>query len=99
MDTKTHQKMLFKSFNPLDWASRDSWIRRAIYWKYMAMALESNQTCENEKLKSAYEISLRADLILSPDSEAIQSIANIAIPTFNSRKKPENKDINNVKKL
>lgn len=98
MDTKTHQKMIFKSQNPLDWKSRESWVRRAIFWKYMAMALESKQSCCDKKLKDCYERSLTADLLISPDISAINAISSHAIPAFNSRKKPE-VEVNNVKKL
>jgi len=92
MNVKTHQKMLFKSSNPLDWSSRESWIRRATFWKYMAMALESKQTCNDVALKNAYEVALKADLVVSPDISAINNISNAAIPAFNSRKDIENKD-------
>jgi len=96
-DIKFHQKTLFRSENKLDWASRESWIRRAVFWKYMAMGLESKQRCTNEPLKIVYESALHADLRESPDLEAIRRINSIAAPAFNNRNKKPKSNIEVVK--
>lgn len=81
------KKNLFKSKDRTDWIDKDAWIRRAIFWKMMAMGLESNQLCNNKNLKKVYEGGLGGDLIESPQTDAIKAIANISIPLFNDRNK------------
>lgn len=82
-----HKRMLFNSKEKADWKEKDSWVKRACLWKYLAIAIESTECCKDEKLKSLYESALSADLESSPPIEVIQYISTIAIPAFNNRHK------------
>jgi hypothetical protein len=90
MEIFEHRKMLFdNTFESKMKAKKhpDTWQRRAIFWKYMAMAIESEKACSDKMLKTMYETALAADLQSSPTEEAIDYISRIAIPAFNSRNK------------
>ena len=82
-----HKKLLFDSDNKKELKDKDAWIRRAIFWKYMSMALESKNHCDDKVLKDIYENSLSSDLKEAPPIFALNGIGNIAIKAFNSRKK------------
>jgi len=81
------KKSLFKSKERTDWIDKDAWIRRAMFWKMMAMGLESHQLCNHKSMKNIYEGGLAGDLIESPNMDAIKTIANVSIPLFNNRNK------------
>ncbi len=85
MNLEGHKKLLFKSETKADWASRDSWMRRAVFWKYMAMGLEAKNRCTDKVFKECYEQALQADLWASPNLDAIETINKLAVPAFNTR--------------
>ena len=84
-----HKKLLFGESDRKDFRDREALLRRAAFWKYMAMALESKQKCEDKALKSIYENALANDLKSAPPMFAVNGISHFAIKAFNDRNKPK----------
>jgi len=56
-----------------------------VFWKWMAMGLESEQNAKDPVLKAFYEGALHEDQKCSPGMSAIMKMADIAIPLYNKR--------------
>lgn len=81
------RKNLFRSEKQEDWTDKDAWIRRATFWKLVAMALESTTRCTDPVLANMYESALGADLSHSPPVSAVKAVASVAVKRFNERDK------------
>jgi len=66
------KRILFKSKDRQDWTDREAWVRRAIMWKIMAMALMQNNSDEN--IQKQYQLFMRADQFRSPTEAEMQKV-------------------------
>ena len=67
-------KKFFGSQDPTDWKSKDSWQKRALFWKLMTIA---HHIEPDDKLTEFYHQSMKFDLTMSPPESAIVDLLNL----------------------
>lgn len=62
-------RSIFRSDDPDDWKARNSWRRRALFWKMMAIALMHDN--KSDEMKAIFSKAKHADMVRSPTEQEI----------------------------
>lgn len=86
-NTEKLKRKMFGSKKKEDWASRDSWIRRAIYWKLMALGVFGEGEETQEIMNKAFMNAINSDLFRSPNENEILFMEKLCVKRYNDKYK------------
>ena len=80
-------KKFFHSDDRRDWVDKEAWQKRALFWKYMAMAFKY---APREKVIPFFDDCLKRDMHSSPTESIIMQLANFVAHYYIAEKEKVN---------